>query len=399
MVKKGITAPQEIDSTSTDETLPILKKSRKSSPIPAPELESEIIEPTEGTISLGDDEPIEASTEITSTKPRKQKRQSRWTWFGILGMLLIAAIGIGIGYGSALNERNQAEKSQKLEAAVVQFEQALVDQKEGRLLTARKRFEYVLSIYPDYPGVGEKLVEVGLLLGVDQGGSTLPTPQVINPTSATPSNPGANSQTLNALNRQAKNYLKAQDWNNLYITAVKMRDIYPKYDVTRVDGYYYMALRNLGMSKILAGNLEVGSYYFSLAEQIGPIDVEAQNLNNWAHLYLTAGSWWGISWLNAIEKFAELYQIAPNLLDSSNMSVKMRYAGSYEGYGDFLQLTYKWCDAVPQFLAAANILPSDRLAEKIVKGEKLCANPPPMPTPTYDPNAPTPTPTKKPKKN
>ncbi|HPS42320.1 MAG TPA: hypothetical protein PK040_06925 [Anaerolineaceae bacterium] len=332
---------------------------------------------------------------------RKPGHRSGWIWLGILGMLVIVGIGAGIGYASAINARTKADEDRRLNAAVVQFEQALQDQAAGNYGIAQQRYQYVLSIYPQYPGLDEKLVEIGLLVAQNGGGfAPVTTPQA-GVTPGTPSKPagGANTQNLNALNRQAQTYLKAQDWVNLYATAAKMRDINPNFNAVKVDGYHYMALRNLGMSKILAGNLEVGSYYFSLAEQIGPIDNEAQNLNRWAQLYLTAGSWWGINWQNAIMNFSELYTIAPNLIDSSHFSVTQRFAGAYEGYGRFLQQNYQWCDAVNQFQYAANINPSERLNAVIEDAAKLCANPPPMPTPTLDPNAPTPQPTKKPKKN
>lgn len=340
-------------------------------------------------------------TENGKKASRKPSHRSGWIWLGILGMLVIVAIGAGIGYASAINARTKADEDRRLNAAVVQFEQALQDQAAGNYGIAQQRYQYVLSIYPQYPGLDEKLVEIGLLVAQNGGGFvpvTTPQPGV---TPGTPSKPagGANTQNLNALNRQAQTYLKAADWVNLYTTAAKMRDINPNFNAVKVDGYHYMALRNLGMSKILAGNLEVGSYYFSLAEQIGPIDNEAQNLNRWAQLYLTAGSWWGINWQNAILNFSELYTIAPNLIDSSHFSVTQRFAGAYEGYGRFLQQNYQWCDAVNQFQYAANINPSERLNAVIEDAAKLCANPPPMPTPTLDPNAPTPQPTKKPKKN
>jgi len=332
---------------------------------------------------------------------RKPGHRSGWIWLGILGMLVIVGIGAGIGYASAINARTKADEDRRLNAAVVQFEQALQDQAAGNYGIAQQRYQYVLSIYPQYPGLDEKLVEIGLLVAQNGGGfAPVTTPQA-GVTPGTPSKPagGANTQNLNALNRQAQTYLKAADWVNLYTTAAKMRDINPNFNAVKVDGYHYMALRNLGISKILAGNLEVGSYYFSLAEQIGPIDNEAQNLNRWAQLYLTAGSWWGINWQNAIMNFSELYTIAPNLIDSSHFSVTQRFAGAYEGYGRFLQQNYQWCDAVNQFQYAANINPSERLNAVIEDAAKLCANPPPMPTPTLDPNAPTPQPTKKPKKN
>lgn len=345
-------------------------------------------------------EAFEENTAETSPKPKKRRRVNKWVWLGILGMLIIAGIGAAIGYGSGMQVRKDAETTGRITLATTQFELALQDQEQGRLDIARQRFEYVLKIYPDYPGIEEKLVEVGMAIAQGQGGTIIGTPQPgVTPQVNVNPAPGANAQTLSALMKQAKSQHSAQDWPGLYNSVIKIRDINPNYSAVKVDGLYYSALRNLGISEISAGNLEVGLYDFSLAEQMSPIDTEAESYRTWARMYLTAGSWWGINWPNAIQKFAELYQIVPNLLDSSKFSVRQRYAGSLEGYGDFLQMTYEWCAAVPQYEAAASILPSDVINEKISRGQKLCANPPATPTPTIDPYAPTPTPTKKPKNN
>ena len=140
---------------------------------------------------------------------RKPRHRSGWIWLGILGMLVIVGIGAGIGYASAITARTKADEDRRLNAAVVQFEQALQDQASGQYGIAQQRYQYVLSIYPQYPGLDEKLVEIGLLVAQNGGGGFVPvtTPQA-GVTPGTPSKPAgvANTQNLNALNRQAQTY-------------------------------------------------------------------------------------------------------------------------------------------------------------------------------------------------
>jgi hypothetical protein len=109
-------------------------------------------------------------------------------------------------------------------------------------------------------------------------------------------------------------------------------------------------------------------------------------------MYDNAGSYWQINMQQAAALYSELFALVPNLIDSSGITVRSRYAGALEGYGDYLQQTFIWCDAVPQFEAAMGIKSSEELNTKLTQAREYCANPPATPTPTEDPNIPTPTP-------
>lgn len=338
------------------------------------------------------DNSIPTAPEIPS-EPEKKPRRAKWIWLGILAMLLITAAGAGIGYFLAMQARQAADTEQRLTAANEQYARALLDQEAGNFTMAKQRYEYVLQIYPQYPDIDKKLVEIGVLIAQQQGITQLVTPLPNQPTqSVVIVVPTKDTKSAPILLKQAQDQLTANDWTGLYATVSSLRDIDPTYEPIKVDGLYYAALRNHGIAQIQAGNLEMGLYDFALAEDIAPLDADAESFRSWSKMYLNAGSWWGVNWMNASDQFATLYGMVPTLRDSSGISVTERYARSLEGYGDYLQQTFDWCNAVPQYEKALSIYNIPGLADRLPQARDYCANPPATPTPTADPNAPTPTP-------
>jgi tetratricopeptide (TPR) repeat protein len=342
--------------------------------------------------------PVENKTDSIISEPPNKSRETKkkghasWIWIGILGMIIITAIGTGIGYKMALDLRQHEELNQRLVVATTQFELALNDEKSGNLDLARQRLEYILEIYPAYPGLDAKLKDVMLAIALTQGPSQLTTP-VPNesPTTAATIVATVDTKNLSKLLNQAQAQLAGKDWTGLLATVLNMRNLDPFYEAVKVDGLYYMALRNNGIAKVKEGSLETGIYYFSLAEQMAPIDSDAASYRIWARLYDNAGSYWRINMQQAASLYSELYSLVPNLIDSSGITVRTRYAGALEGYGDYLQQTYMWCDAVTQYEASMGIISSEALSAKLTQAREYCSNPPSTPTPTVDPSIPTPT--------
>jgi tetratricopeptide (TPR) repeat protein len=326
--------------------------------------------------------------------PRKKVKRGKWIWLGILAMLLITAIGIGLGYFSAMQARQTAELQQRLDISNKQFALALNDQAAGNYELAKQRYEYILGIYPDYPGIDQKLVEIGVALAQQKGNTQLatPVPNVTAQPTLSIIVPTVDTKSVSRLLTQAQDQYRAGDWGGLYTTVTSLRDIDPTYEPIKVDGLYYVALRNRGIADVQAGNLEIALYDFALAEDIAPIDADAQSYRSWAIMYLNAGSWWSVNWQNAVDQFASLYNILPNLMDSSHITVTERYARALIGYGDSLQQAYDWCNAVPQYEKSRSIYAVPGIDDIIVRAQEYCASPPPTPTPTVDPYAPTPTP-------
>ena len=383
--------PAEYSAVETSDVSPasIVNPPVPSFEQPASDLQDTAIEaPPDGN----DPDAHNESAEVPE-KPRRGK----WIMLGVLIMLLITMAGAGAGYVMGMRTRQIEQENKVLIQATTQFELGQVDLREGRLDTAQDRFEYVLSIYPDFPGIDEKLVEVGLAIAQAENAVIVSTPELEpTPYAAITPIPTKNTRSVTLLFNQASEQMLGQDWDGLFGTLSAMREIDPEYKAVKVDGMLYMALRNRGIRQIQAGQLEPGMYSFAVASQIAPIDADAESYRSWARLYLNAGSHWGIDWYKAVEGFAYLYPLVPQLRDSSGITVTQRYSRALIGYGDTLQLNSDYCGAVPIYSQAAGIYADPTLSGKIAQAEEFCANPPVVPTPTLDPLAPTPTETPEP---
>jgi len=409
---EGEVVKEKSPDTSQAETQAIRKPVRKSKPVPANADETLRIDtdpqsapPSEFSamdefheVAPAEELPDEIaslpSSEGSPTEPAESEqttgkvKRGKWIWLGLLGVVVLVLIGSALGYGSAMRTRKIEAENQRLLLATTQFELGKADQQAGRYEIARKRFEYVLSIYPEFPGIDEKLVEIGLVLAQNQGGSVVTTPQA----EGTPSNavtpiPTKDTRSVSILVNQAEAQLKAKDWDGLYTTLSTIREIDPEYNAMNVDGMLYLALRNRGIRQVQAGNLEPGMFSFALAKQLAPIDTDAESYRIWAKLYLNAGSNWVANWQKAVEGFAYLYPLVPQLRDSSGITVTQRYARALIGYGDTLQISYDYCGAATSYSQALSIYAETGLPEKLAQAKEYCANPPVIPTPTVDPSA------------
>jgi hypothetical protein len=399
MAKKNLTENQNEEFESTPETTKPVKTGRKifkDNQTPAVYADAE---DTEITFPVNIKtktrkpavEPLEVAGEpkepVTNSKPNKVRR-AKWVWLGILIMLVITAIGAGIGYSSALQARITADTNLRLEKAATQFLKAEQDITAGDFAMASQRLQYIMTIYPAYPGLDEKLKEVLTAMAMANPETNVPenTPETAFTPVAT-----KDTSAVNILFPQAQNQLNAGDWQGLLDTVNKMRNIDPSYEALKVDGFYYYALINTGINKIKSGDLEVGLYYFSMAAQIAPLHSETLTWANWARMFLEAGSWYGIDYYKSTELFSNVAQQVPNMVDASGYTSKQRYVGSMVGIGDVLMKAFDYCNAALQYSAAKDILSSDELLLKLQKAEEYCANPPVLPTPTLDSNAPEPT--------
>ncbi len=309
--------------------------------------------------------------------PLKVKpRRTRWILLGILGVLLLTIAGSAIGYGLAIQKRIAAQEEERYVAATTQYELALVDQKNGKLATARNRLEYVLTIYPEFPGADQKLAEILTAIATSsQPVVVTPTPVPITPV------PIVDTGAVEDLFKNAQAQYANQEWDNLIVTVHAIRDVDPTYEAMKVDDMFYAALRNAGINQIKQGNLEVGLYDFSQAEQMGPIDQDAESYRTWATMYITGASWWGLNWEKVIIYFSQLNNMVPDMIDYSGMSVRMRYADALTNWGDQLVATGDFCGAVQKYEASNQVTNSQSIIDKLNQARSDCENNPTTPTP------------------
>ncbi len=275
---------------------------------------------------------------------QNKKEKPRRIGFILIGLLMVIIAG-GAGWFLGAQEgqklRNQEQKKAVLEIAQTQFDLGVRELEEKRYENARKRFEYVIQIDPDFPGAQEKLTEVL----ISQSIVSTPTPLASPTLTPTPDFRGEQE-----IFDQARQYLLAEDWENTILTLDLLRDKNLQFHPVEVDGMYYIALRNRGVIRILQdGSLEPGMYDLTLSERFAPLDHEAEGYRTWARYYLTGASFWEIDWSQVVSLFAQIYPAFPNLHDSSGMTAIERYRIGLLEWGNALMSQEEYCLAQEKF--------------------------------------------------
>ncbi len=330
--------------------------------------------------------PSPDETPEASEAPAPRKRRGRF-WLGALALVLILALGGVGGYFTGLSDRTNAEKDLVSQQLADQFEMAALDMAEGRYGQARQRFEYIISVDPNYPGVTQALTEVMLKLSI--------TPTV-TPTLTPSLTPTPDLRGVQSIFDRANQLFAAGDWNGAITALDELRKADPAFQTANVDGMYYLCLRNLGVDKISReGNLEGGIYYLTLAERFGPLDGTSLGLREGAKLYLTGASFWELDWDQVIFYFSQVYQGWPGLWDaSSNMTAGERYRIANVKLGDKYFAEEKYCLSEESYLIALSIAPDNEVNNKALDAGLRCRPPTQTPEPTPTGPAPTePTPT------
>jgi hypothetical protein len=130
------------------------------------------------------------------------------------------------------------------------------------------------------------------------------------------------------------------------------------------------------VAKILEeGNLQGGVFDLSLAERIGPLDIEAINVRTWARLYMVGTSFWEVLPEQAVYFFSQVAAAAPGLHDSSGWTAMERYRGALVQYGDQLANEGKWCEAQAQYELAINIRGDAALTQALDTAMTTCSPP------------------------
>jgi tetratricopeptide (TPR) repeat protein len=282
----------------------------------------------------------DSSSDNNTEKPKRFRRMLGL----IVGLIVFLALGALGGVQSGLNTRQDKEQLDKAVEAVAQFELGKIDLDSGQCDIARQRFEYVIQLDPSFPGLAEKLADSILCAGLSSEASLLPTAAA----TPTPDQRGADEifSQLDAL-------MASENWDEVLLNLDSLRKNFPDYLPIEVDGYYYTALRNRGISRILGpGELESGIFDLNQAEKIGPLDSDAVGTRQWAIWYIVGQSFWEVDWASAVQYFSQIAPQAPNLHDINFFTAQDRLITAQTFYAEDLvdlALFYAgakgWCDA------------------------------------------------------
>jgi len=298
-------------------------------------------------------------------------------WLGLfgLGLLIILSASALLGWSGGRNQRAIQATAETGLYLHEQYALAVEEMGEGRYELARQRFEYIFSVDPNFQDVAVLWAQVTMILNATAT-ATPPTP-TITPTPTLDPRPSEEKFTSIQL------AITSQDWDTAINTILALRNADPLYRFAEVDDMLYLALRFSGVKKILQeGNLEGGLYDFSLAEQYGPLDTEANGYRNWARLYLYGNAFWYAYPDVAAGYYGQVAGVAPNLRDSSGLTAFYRYWASLIQYADQLAAAQDWCAADGQYEIALNAAHDPDVQITARYAEEQCALLTPSLTPT-----------------
>jgi len=327
--------------------------------------------PTEvdqGDLSLED-------TQATPVEAPKKRRGISWFWWLLIAVLILVGVVAGsgyLGYQEGIGRRTDFETNQLAQAVKEQYDLGVQDIEAKRFEIARQRFEYVIQLDPDYPGVTDRLAEVMLAQNATATMTPVPPTPTTTPTIAFTPTPDLRGEA--ELFAQAEDYMVNQEWDEAIETLELLRKKNPEYNAIDVDGMLYLSLRNRGAYKIGSGDLELGIYDLSLAEGFGPLDTEANGLRTWARYYITGASFWEVDWGQAAYYFSQVYPMTPNMHDGTGWSAAQRYLEAVVHYSEYLVEQEDWCAAEEQLLIALELGADSSLNEVLDLASIKCAS-------------------------
>jgi hypothetical protein len=329
-------------------------------------------------------DPAETQPNVIPEKksPKAKKPWRLGFWLSLLVLLVALGLGGFAGYGQGVSERVTAQTTLVAQQLGDQFALVQPDIDAKRYSVARQRLEFIIAQNPNFPGAAGKLAEVMVQMAI--------TPSPV-PTETPTLTPTPDLRGQEAILAQAQQQLNAKDWTGLMGSLDSLRKADPTYKAALVDSMYYTALRNRGADQILGAgaykisNLEGGIYDLTLAERFGPLDGYADGLRNFARMYITGASFWDVNWPQAVNYFRQVYQFAPNLRDSSNVTAGKRLYLALLSNGDQLASivgkSKDRCTALNLWNEASNIAALDATYQAKFNALNDECNPP---TPTPD---------------
>jgi len=247
----------------------------------------------------------------------------------------------------------------------VQFELAQSDLQEKRYEAARARLEWIIEWNPGYPGVTDLLAEALYQMSITATPTLAPTPTPV------PATPTPDTRGIEKLFSDAQQAYLGGNWTLAIETLLTLRKRDANFNAVQVDGMLFVALRHRGLDKIKGSgasdptitqvDLEGGMYDLKLAENFGPLDVDALKYRRWAQWYIAGSSFWNVDWKRAVDYFALVAIEAPYLVDVNNWPSIERYRYALIKYGDQLAAAGDCAGASEQYQIALALGPNPAL--------------------------------------
>ncbi len=288
------------------------------------------------------------------------------------GAFLILAVILGtsltlaalIGYQAGITERERTAATAQFLELSHQYQLGIEDMAAGRPGLAIERFEFILSIDPDFPQVAQRLAEARAAQPTTSGATAQPqTTTLPSPTPIITVGP----ETARTLFNEAQAAFDAEEWDTALQKLGALRVIDPTYEPAAVRDLLFKSLQSRGIAYINGDKLELGLADLDQASTLGTLDEEAQQYQQWATIYIAGISYWGLNWGRTVETFELLYTIAPYFRDTIT-----RLYDAHLGYAQYLDSGGAPCDAVIEYQAALDMEFDQAIEDKRAAADLAC---------------------------
>jgi len=302
----------------------------------------------------------------TEAAPMPEKKDStRWQtlrriFFWVILFLVLLSLGAGAGayYGVYQGERDREQN--RLAEAEQHYQEGLTWLNEDECELAVAAFEYVLKINPAHPFAEQRLAEAQACV------DARPTPTV--------ESVETNEIAAEDLYQEAVAHYEAEEWKSAVSVLTQLRVLDSSHEAETVEEMLFTSLYNAGTALLDEGRFEEGVFYLDQAVALRPLEEEALTQRRLAIQYMTALGYWGVDWERCIDRFGQIYAVAPNYQD-----VFHRLYNAHVTYADAWYAQEEMCPAEEQYTQALQLINDPEIEQKQSEAAQVCAIATPTP--------------------
>jgi len=292
-----------------------------------------------------------ASAERARERPRWQRASVILLWLAGFVVLVAASTGLAVYRGIRVGESDREET--RVAAVEEHYQKGLARLESGEYELAIAEFEYVLELEPSHSFAPQ---------GVSEAQSRLDQlRQIPTPTSVT------YQRVTEDLFQQATGRFGDELWEDAVAVLTQLRVLDPEYNRTEVEDMLFASLYNAGLALLAEDRFEEGVFYLDQAVALRPLDENALTQRSLAVKYMTALGYWDVDWDSCIERFENLYAVAPSYKD-----VAWRLYRAHVTYADAWYDNGEMCPAETQYTLALQLFSDPEIDGKLVEARETC---------------------------
>ena len=274
-------------------------------------------------------------------------------WLAAFVVLVAASAGVAVYRGIRVGEADR--ETSRVAAAEEHYQKGLSRLQAGEYELAIAEFEYVLELDPSHAfapqGVSEARARLDQL-------RQIPTPTISSATY---------ELVTDDLFQQAVSRYGDELWEESVAVLTQLRVLDPEFNRGEVEEMLFTSLYNAGLALLAEDRFEEGVFYLDQAVALRPLDENALTQRSLAVQYMTALGYWGVDWDGCIERFEQLYALAPSYKD-----VSWRLYRAHVTYADAWYDGGEMCPAERQYTQALQLFSDPEIDGKLAEARDAC---------------------------